>query len=121
MTKKGYLDNRDLALRVIGKGFKKVRNEVGERMDAVRASRIVGLLKREYGFIEADIDKELLALAAAKRRGHCGGPVTPPTDGEERQYTVSVNGRIGVPLGILDKKVGDKALVKYTKKQITIR
>jgi len=117
--KKDYLDNRDLALWVMSKGFKKVRAEVGERMDAVRAAKIVSLLRRDYGF--SDIDKDLLALAAVKRKGHCGGPVTPPAEGEERQYTVSTNGRIGVPLAILNKRPGDKAVVRYTQKQITIK
>ena len=121
MSKDKYLDNRDLALRVMSKGFKKVRAEVGERMDAVRAARIVMLLRRDYGFGDKDIDGDLLALAATKRRGHCGGPVTSPGEGEERQYTVSTNGRIGVPLAILNKKPGDKAVVRYTQKQITIK
>jgi hypothetical protein len=117
-----YLDNTKLALRIMSpkEGFKKVKDELGERLDPVRASKIVALLKEQYGFKDKDIDKGLRDLAAEKRRGHFGGPVTPPQDGEEREYTTGANGRIGIPLGILDKKPGDKARVKYQEDKITI-
>lgn len=120
MKKATYLDNRHLALRIMGKeGFAGVKAEVGKRMDAVRASKIVNLLRREYGISE--LDPELLALAASKRKGHTGGPVKPPAEGEEREYTVGQNFRIGVPLNILGKKPGDKAQVRYSRRQIVIR
>jgi hypothetical protein len=121
MSKKAqYLDNRDLALRIMGRGgFKRVKNEVGDRLTPVRAARIVELLKTEYSI--TDIDPDLLKLAAQKKAGHRGGPVKPPDNGEEREYTVGANGRIGVPLGILGKKPGDKARVHYSQNKITIK
>lgn len=118
-TKAEYLENRDLALRIIGHGFKKVKAEIGDRLDPIRAAKIVGLLKTKYGI--KNVDKDLLALSADKRPGHFGGPVKPPKNGEEREYTVGANGRIGVPLAILGKKPGDKAHVRYSDKQIVIR
>ena len=115
-----YLDNRHLALRIMGKeGFKGVIKDVGDRLDPVRADKIVKLLRQEYQI--KDVDPDLLALASQKRRTHTGGPVTPPSEGEEREYTVGGNGRIGVPLSIMGKKPGDKAKVRYGKKQIVIR
>lgn len=120
MKKAEYLDNRHLALRIMGKeGFAGVKAAVGERLNAVRAHKIVQLMRQEYGI--KDVDSDLLALASSKRPGHVGGPVTPPADGEEREYTVGGNGRIGVPLNILGKRPGDKARVKYSRKQIVIR
>lgn len=114
-----YLDNRDLALRIQGPGgFEKVKAEVGERLDPIRASRILKLLKDEYGYAEKDIDKGLRELAAKKRSGHIGGPVTPPKDGEERVYKVGKNKRIGTPVGILDDP--NEVRVKFTKQKIVI-
>lgn len=114
-----YLDNRDLALRIVGGHFRDVFAEVGERLTPVRAARIVDLMRDEYHI--RSIDKGLLELAARKRPGHKGGPVTPPGEGEEREYLVGTNGRIGVPLGILGKRTGDRARVKYSNRLITIR
>lgn len=120
MTKAKYLDNRDLALRIMGPGgLDRVKSEIGDRLTPVRASRIVKLLREEYEF--KNVPKELVDLAAQKKPGHFGGPVKPPQRGETREYTVGANGRIGVPLAILGKKPGDKALVKYGDKQIVIR
>lgn len=120
MAKARYLDNRDLALRIMGsEGFDKVAKELGDRLTPVRASRIVKLLTDEYGI--KSVPKPLLELAAKKKPGHMGGPVKPPKQGEEREYTVGANGRIGVPLAILGKKPGDKARVKYGEKQIVIK
>jgi hypothetical protein len=122
MPKKAeYLDNRDLALRIISQGFAAVKAEIGERLDPVRAAKIVKMLREDYGVAAKNIDKELQALAEKKRPGHVGGPVTPPAEDEEREYRVGANGRIGVPLKILGKKPGDTAKVRYTKTQITIR
>lgn len=115
-----YLDNRHLALMIAGRGFEEVQRRFGDRLDPVRAAKIVSLLKSEYDFAESDLDPKLLNLAQKKRRAHFGGPVTSPKNGEEREYSVGENGRIGVPLGILGKKPGDKARVKYTTRQITI-
>lgn len=117
-----YLDNTKLALRIMSpkEGFKEVKGDLGERLDPVRASKIVKLLKEQYGYKDKDIDKDLRDLASQKRRGHFGGPVTPPQNGEEREYTTGANGRIGIPLGILDKKPGDKARVKYQSDKIVI-
>ena len=120
-NKADYLDNRDLALRIIADGFKAVKKDIGDRLDPVRASKLMALLKDEYGFKDGKIDKELRDLAAEKRRGHFGGPVTPPEDGEEREYTVGSNGRIGTPVKLLGKKPGDKVRVLYGAKQIVIR
>lgn len=115
-----YLDNRDLALRMMAPGgFEKVRAEIGDRLTPVRASRIVEMLKTDYEI--KDIDPGLLELADMKKPGHLGGPVKPPRNGEEREYIVGVSGRIGIPVRILGKKHGDKARVRYTEKQITIR
>jgi len=115
-----YLDNRDLALRIMGRGFDEVHKKIGKRMTPVLASKIVELLCSEYNFKKTDLDVKLLDLAKKKRKAHTGGPVTPPDNGEVREYVVGGNGRIGVPLGILGKKPGDRARVKYTKKQIVI-
>lgn len=115
-----YLDNRDLALRIMGKeGFHGVSQDIGDRLTPVRADRIVRLMRKDYGF--TDIDPDLLSLAAKKRRAHMGGPVTPPGEGEEREYTVGGSGRIGVSLSIMGKQPGDKARVSYSRKQIVIK
>lgn len=114
-----YLDNRQLALRIQGEGFSKVAGEVGPRMDAIRASRIVEILKAS-GYEEKDIDSDLKNAASKKRNGHVGGPVKPPKDGEVREYTVGANGRIGLSLAILGKRQGDKARVKFAKTGIRI-
>ena len=120
MTKAKYLDNRDLALRIMGPGgLDKVKSEIGDRLTPVRAARIVKLLREEYGF--KNVPGELTELAAKKKPGHFGGPVKPPRHGEVREYTVGSNGRIGVPLAILGKKPGDRARVKYGDRQIVIR
>ena len=120
MAKAKYLDNRDLALRIMGPGgFDKVKSELEDRLTPVRAARIAKLLRDEYG-IKA-VPKGLLELAAKKKPGHFGGPVKPPQQGEEREYTVGANGRIGVPLAILGKIPGDKARVRYGSKQIVIK
>ena len=116
-SRAAYLDNRQLALRIQGEGFEAVKAEIGDRLDAIRASHIVAVLK-EHGY--RDIDKALLDLAAQKRQGHVGGPVTPPDEGETRVYIVGVNGRVGLPLGILGKKPGDKAKVKFSKTGIRV-
>jgi hypothetical protein len=118
MIKAKYLDNRDLALRIMGGGFDKVMSEIGDRLTPVRAARILELLK---GYKFKNPPKELSELAAKKKPGHLGGPVKPPQQGEVREYTVSPNGRIGVSLAILGKRPGDKARVKYGSKQIVIR
>lgn len=114
-----YLDNTQLALRIRGEGFEKVAAEVGERMDSIRASRIVKILV-DAGTDESEIDPALAALAAKKRPGHLGGPVKPPKDGEEREYIVGANGRIGLPLGIIGKNPGDRARVKFSRSGIKI-
>lgn len=114
-----YLDNRELALRIHGEGFDVVAKEIGERMDRIRASKIVEILLAS-GHAQKDIDKDLLALAAQKRSGHIGGPVKPPRDGEVREYTVGANGRIGLSLAILGKNRGDKARVKFARAGIRI-
>jgi hypothetical protein len=121
MSKKraAYLDNRQLALRIQGEGFAAVAAEVGERMDSIRASRIVEILK-ESGHSDREIDADLMDLASKKKHGHLGGPVKPPKDGEVREYTVGVNGRIGLSLAILGKQRGDKARVKFSRTGIRI-
>lgn len=116
-SRAAYLDNRQLALRIQGEGFEVVKAEIGERLDAIRACRIVAVLK-EHGY--RDIDSALLELAAQKRHGHVGGPVTPPDEGETRVYIVGVNGRVGLPLGILGKKPGERAKVKFSKTGIRV-
>jgi hypothetical protein len=116
-TRAPYLDNRALALRIHGEGFRVVAEEIGDRLDAVRASRIVEIL-RESG--HGEIDADLVALASKKRPGHLGGPVKPPKDGEVREYIVGVNGRIGLPLGIIGKGPGDKAKVEFSKTGIKV-
>jgi hypothetical protein len=120
--KADYLDNTKLALRIMSpkEGFSKVKKEIGDRLDPIRATRILKLLKDEYGYKDRDIPKELRELAAMKKKGHTGGPVIPPVDGEEREYTTGKNTRIGVPLGILGKKPGAKTRVKFTKEKIEI-
>lgn len=116
-----YLDNRHLALRIMGQdGFKKVKDEIGDRLDAIRASKIVDLLKGEYGYKDKDIPRELRDLAAKKRQGHFGGPTTPPKPKEERWYTTGKNLRIGVPLNTLGKRSGSKARVVFDTDKITI-
>ncbi len=114
-----YLDNRQLALRIHGEGFDVVAMEVGDRMDPIRASKIVDILLTS-GHAQKDIDRNLLAVAARKRPGHVGGPVKPPLDGEVREYTVGANGRIGLSLSILGKSQGDKAKVRFAKNGIRI-
>jgi hypothetical protein len=120
MKKAEYLDNRHLALRIMGKeGFAGVKQDIGDRLNPVRANKIVQLMRQEYGI--KNVDADLLELASSKRPGRMGGPVTPPADGEEREYTVGGNGRICVPLNLLGKQPGDKARVRYSRKQIVIR
>jgi hypothetical protein len=118
-NRRPYLDNSQLALRVRGEGFAKVADEIGERMNSIRASRIVKILV-DTGTREQDIDPDLLLLAAKKRPGHLGGPVKPPGDGEEREYIVGANGRIGLPLSIIGKKPGEKVRVKFSRSGIRI-
>jgi len=113
-----YLDNRDLALRVISKGFKRVRKELGDRMDPARAAKLVRLMRESYDL--KDIDPDLRAMADRHRRGHTGGLVKSPCENEERVYVVGTNSRIGVPLGILGKSKGDTARVRYSSKKIVI-
>lgn len=121
MAKKApYLDTRDLALRIMSDGFTRVKSDVGERLNPIRATKIVKMLRDEYGYGDKSLDRDLVKLANSKRPGHLGGPVKPPEDGEVREYKVGNNGRIGVPLGILGKGPGDTARVRYGKKQIVI-
>lgn len=114
-----YLDNRDLALSIQARGLKKVQKEVGGRIDAVRASKIVNLL-RDMGYDDKSINAELKELAGQKKETHTGGPVTPAAEGEEREYEVGKNGRIGLSVRILDKGHKDKVRVRFSKKGIRI-
>lgn len=116
-----YLDNRDLALKIMGPGgFQKVKAEVKERLDPARAHQILRLLKDEYKFKDKDIPHELRELAAKKRHGHTGHPTKPPHVGEERWYETGKNVRIGVPLVTLGKKHKDMTRVVFGADKIVI-
>jgi hypothetical protein len=115
-----HLDNRDLAHRFKAQAFATVAGELGKRLTPVRANKIVEIMRR-YGYPDDEIPEELLDLASRKRHGHVGGLVTSPVDGEERDYTVGENSRVGVPVALLGVKPGDKVRVKYGSPIITIR
>ena len=120
-AKAKYLDNRHLALSIMGPdGFDKVKAEIGDRLDPKRASKLVKLLKEEYDFKEKALPKELLELASKKRTSHTGGVVTSPTVGETRYYKTGKNGRIGSPLNTIGKKEGDIARVVFGSEKISI-
>ena len=83
--------------------------------------RSLGFEQGRLAFVLFRAELAELYEAATTLTEHVGGPVTPPEEGEEREYKVGANGRIGVPLKILGKRPGDTARVKYTRDQITIK
>jgi len=119
-VRKKHLRNADLALDIKIHGFDKVRAELGDRLDPIRAAKIVKLLVERHKCPENEINKDLLELASQKRQGHMGGPVKPPTDGEERPYLVGANNRIGVSVSILGRRSGQKVRVRYGRERIVI-
>lgn len=121
-TRAKYLDNRDLALKIMSPefGFEHVRGEVGDRLTPVRASKIVELLKDDYGYKDKAIPRALRELAESKIAAHKGGHVKPPMPGEERDYMVSEDQRIGVKLNTLGLGKGEKARVRFGKDKIEI-
>ena len=115
-----YLDNRHLALRIIGSdGFATVRDDVGDRMTPARASKIMSLMRDEYGI--TDIDKGLADLAAEKKTGRMGGTVRPPVPGETREYVVNKLRRVMVPVAMLGKNPGDTVRIVYEPTGIMVK